>query len=71
MKVSGEIDRIIIPNGRSHSDIVKDLKTEAVDLAHLNGARLGSVEVMELELIPLQYTANNAVRAVCKAVSSL
>lgn len=50
--------------------MVRDLKAEAVELAYRNGARPGSVEVMEMELIPLQYTENNAVRAVVKAVSS-
>lgn len=46
-----------------------DLKTEAVELAHRNGARVGSAKVVELELIPLQYATNNAVRAMAKAVS--
>ncbi|CAM1505875.1 Fc.00g115120.m01.CDS01 [Cosmosporella sp. VM-42] len=70
-KVSGEVDRIVIPDGRSHADIVEDLKAEAITLAHRNGARLGSVKVMELELIPLQYVTNNAVRAVVKATGDL
>jgi hypothetical protein len=65
------MDRIVIPEGRSHSDIMTDLKAEALREAYRNGARAGSAEVVELELIPLQYTNNNAVRAVAKAVSEL
>lgn len=40
-----------------------------MSLAYRNGAVEGSVKVMELDLIPLQYVTNNAVRAVVKAVS--
>ncbi|KAF4345368.1 hydantoinase oxoprolinase [Fusarium beomiforme] len=70
-KASGEVDRIIIPDGRRHSDIMEDLKAEALQEAYRNGARAGSAEVVELELIPLQYTTNNAVRAIAKAVGEL
>lgn len=47
---------------------MRDLKLEAVELAYHNGARAGSAEVMEIDMIPLQYVSNNAVRAVVKAV---
>ncbi|KAF7558031.1 hypothetical protein G7046_g5923 [Stylonectria norvegica] len=69
--VSGEVDKIIVPNGLSHSEIIQSLKEEATSLAYRNGARLDSVEVVDLELIPLQYTANNAVRAIAKATGEL
>ncbi|KAF7552726.1 hypothetical protein G7Z17_g4114 [Cylindrodendrum hubeiense] len=69
--VSGDVDRIVIPEGRSHAAIVEDLKAEAIKLAHHNGARVGSVEVMELELIPLQYATNDAVRVIAKATGEL
>lgn len=67
-QVSGEIDRIVIPNGRSREDITDSLQKEAIDLAHRNGAHIGSVKVVEMELLPLQYVTNDAFRAVIKAV---
>jgi hypothetical protein len=69
VQVAGEVDRIVIPNGRAYEGIIQDLKDETIKLAYRNGARLGSAKVVELELIPLQYVTNNAVRAVVKAVS--
>ena len=70
-KVSGEVDRIIIANDRSHTEIMQQLKEEAIDLALSNGALPGHVRVTEMDLIPVQYTSNNAVRAIVKAVSSV
>ncbi|KAI5468172.1 hypothetical protein BGZ63DRAFT_399694 [Mariannaea sp. PMI_226] len=70
-KVSGEVDRIVIPNGRLHNTIVSDLKAEAINLALQNGARPGSVEIMDLDVIPLQYATNNAVRVVTKSTGEL
>ena len=42
-----------------------------MELAYHNGARTGSAEIMEIDLIPLQYVENNAVRAIVRAVSRL
>ncbi|KAK0756333.1 hypothetical protein N5P37_011248 [Trichoderma harzianum] len=67
-KVSGEVDRIIIPNGRSHEEIIDEIKSESLALAQRNGARPGHIEVTEIDLIPVQYVTNNAVRAIAKAV---
>jgi hypothetical protein len=49
--------------------MVEDLKTQAIARAHNNGAKLDSIEIAEMELIPLQYVSNGAVRAIVKAVS--
>ncbi|RFU74566.1 hydantoinase [Trichoderma arundinaceum] len=70
-KVSGEVDRIIIPNGRSHEEIIDEIKSESLALAQRNGARPGHIEVTEIDLIPVQYVTNNAVRAIAKAVGEL
>lgn len=50
--------------------MIEQLKMEALNLARHNGARPDSVKITELELIPVQYTTNNAVRAIAKAVST-
>ena len=70
-KISGDIDNIIIPGLKTHEEIEADLKSEALALAIKNGAQPSSVEVVDLEIIPIQYVTNNAVRAVAKAVGEL
>lgn len=57
-----------MPNGCSREEITASLKEEAINLAHRNGAHAGSVEVVEMEMMPLQYVTNDAFRAVVKAV---
>jgi hypothetical protein len=58
----------VIPNGQSRADIVSTLKDEAIELAIRNGASRGSVEVLEVDTMALQYVGNDAFRAVVKAV---
>ncbi|KND86229.1 hypothetical protein TOPH_09139 [Tolypocladium ophioglossoides CBS 100239] len=70
-KVSGEIDRIVIPNGRPRAELISSLKVEATELAYRNGACTVSVEITDVDLIPLQYVTNDAIRAVVKAVGEI
>lgn len=70
-KISGDVDIIIIPGAKTHQEIESDLKSQALALAIKNGAQPTSVEVVDLEVIPIQYVTNNAVRGVAKAVGEL
>lgn len=70
-KISGEVDVIIIPGPKTHEEIETELKSQARELAIKNGAQATSVEVVELDVIPVQYVTNNAVRGVAKAVGEL
>jgi hypothetical protein len=49
---------------------VEDLQAQAIARAHKNGAKIDSIVIAEMDLIPLQYVSNGAVRAIVKAVSS-
>jgi hypothetical protein len=49
---------------------VEDLQAQAIVRAHKNGAKLDSIVIAEMDLIPLQYVSNGAVRAIVKAVGS-
>ncbi|RFU35526.1 hypothetical protein B7463_g800, partial [Scytalidium lignicola] len=70
-KISGDVDIIIIPGAKTHEEIEADLKSQAIVSAIENGAQHASVEVVELDVIPIQYVTNNAVRGVAKAVGEL
>ena len=70
-KIAGDIDIIIIPGSKTHSDIEADLKSQALALAIKNGAEQTSIEVVDMEVIPIQYVTNNAVRVIAKAVGEL
>ena len=67
-KISGDIDTIIVPGRQSHEEIKQNISQQAIDVAVQNGAQRSTVEVMEVDLIPLQYVNNGSIRAVAKAV---
>ncbi|KIV91366.1 hypothetical protein PV10_05911 [Exophiala mesophila] len=70
-KISGEIDIIVTPGGQTSEEIKSSICQRAIDLAIENGAARDTVEVLEVDLIPLPYTSDGAVRAVAKAVGEL
>lgn len=47
--------------------MVESFKAQAILQAHNNGAQLNSIQIVEMEMIPLQYANNGAVRAIVKA----
>jgi N-methylhydantoinase A/oxoprolinase/acetone carboxylase beta subunit len=67
-KISGDIDTIIVPEQTPYEEIKRNISQQAIDIAVRNGAQLNTVEVMEVDLIPLQYMTNGSLRAVAKAV---
>ncbi|OQU97298.1 Hydantoinase/oxoprolinase domain-containing protein isoform 3 [Cladophialophora immunda] len=70
-KVSGELDTVQIPNGRTHQEIQRELSGKAIELAVQNGAQPGTVKIVDVEFIPLQYMKNEAVRVIIKAIGEL
>jgi N-methylhydantoinase A/oxoprolinase/acetone carboxylase beta subunit len=69
--VSGEVDRIfhLGPGGRRAA--VDEASAEAADRAVRAGADPSSVEIVEVEEIPLAYLTNPAVRIRVKAAGPL
>ncbi|NEA40996.1 hydantoinase/oxoprolinase family protein [Streptomyces sp. SID11385] len=70
-QVGGEVDRVysVVPEQR---DAVMDAaREEAVDRAVAAGARPGSVEIVDVEEVPLAYLPGNATRVRVKAVGEL
>jgi N-methylhydantoinase A/oxoprolinase/acetone carboxylase beta subunit len=70
-QVGGEVDRVAAMEGRARQDVLDEARAEAVEKAVAAGARRGSVEIVEVEEIPLAYVPGNAVRVRVKAVGDL
>ncbi len=70
-QVSGAVDGVYDVAGRGRDAVVAQVKEEARREAIKAGADEKSVEIVEMEEIPLAYMPSNAVRFRVKAVGSL
>jgi N-methylhydantoinase A/oxoprolinase/acetone carboxylase beta subunit len=70
-QVGGEVDRIFAVNGGSRDTVLDEAKQEAVDRAVSAGARPGTVEIYDVEEVPIAYVPGNATRIRVKAVGEL
>jgi N-methylhydantoinase A/oxoprolinase/acetone carboxylase beta subunit len=70
-QVSGEIDRVFQMEGVSRESVLAAAKAEAIDQAIRSGADASSVEIVEVDEVPLAYLPSNALRLRIKAVGDL
>jgi N-methylhydantoinase A/oxoprolinase/acetone carboxylase beta subunit len=70
-KVGGELDRVVPIADGTRVRVLADLKAEAVARAEAAGARPGSVEIVEIDEVPLAYLPGGATRVRVKAVGDL
>jgi N-methylhydantoinase A/oxoprolinase/acetone carboxylase beta subunit len=70
-QVGGEVDRIFSLDQLSREDALEAARAEAVDKAVAAGADGGTVQVVDVEEVPLAYLPSNAVRVRVKAVGEL
>jgi N-methylhydantoinase A/oxoprolinase/acetone carboxylase beta subunit len=70
-QVGGEVDKVVSLAGQARQDALDLVRQEAIDKATAAGALLSSVEVVDIEEVPLAYLPSNAVRIRVKAVGDL
>jgi len=70
-QVGGEVDRIFSLRRQSRDQVLEQAKQEAVDRAVAAGAIRASVQVVDVEDVPLTYLPGNATRVRVKAVGDL
>jgi N-methylhydantoinase A/oxoprolinase/acetone carboxylase beta subunit len=70
-KVGGELDRVVPIADGTRARVLAELKAEAVAQAEAAGARPGSVEIVEVDEVPLAYLPGGATRVRVKAVGDL
>ena len=70
-QVGGEVDRVFSLDGLSRDDALDEAKREASGKAIAAGADPDSVEIVDVEEVPLAYLPSNATRIRVKAVGDL
>ena len=70
-QISGEVDRVYALASMSRDDAVADAKTEASQKAVEAGADPETVQIVDVEDVPLAYLPGNATRIRVKAVGDL
>lgn len=70
-QVSGEIDRVFSLEKREREDVLKEAKEIAAREAVKAGADPGTVEIVDVEEVPLAYLPGNAIRIRVKAAGFL
>jgi N-methylhydantoinase A/oxoprolinase/acetone carboxylase beta subunit len=70
-QVGGEVDRVVSLDGLSRSAALEGAKGEAIEKAVAAGAERDSVQIVDVEEVPLAYLPSNAVRFRVKAVGDL
>jgi N-methylhydantoinase A/oxoprolinase/acetone carboxylase beta subunit len=70
-QVSGEVDRVYALAEISRAEALADAKAQATEAAVAAGARRDTVEIVDVEDVPLAYLPGNATRVRVKAVGDL
>jgi N-methylhydantoinase A/oxoprolinase/acetone carboxylase beta subunit len=70
-QISGEVDRVYSLESRSRTDAIDDAKAEAMAKAVAAGADASTVQIVDVEDVPLTYLPGNATRIRVKAVGDL
>jgi N-methylhydantoinase A/oxoprolinase/acetone carboxylase beta subunit len=70
-QVSGEVDRVYSLAEISRDDALADAKSRATEAAVAAGALRSSIEIVDVEDVPLAYLPGNATRVRVKAVGEL
>jgi hypothetical protein len=69
--VSGVYEKLVSFNDVPREKAIEDGKAEAVKLAVKAGAKPETVEIVDVEDVPLQYQPNNTTRVKVKAAGEL
>jgi hypothetical protein len=70
-QISGEVDRVYALASMSRDDAVADAKAEATAKAIDAGADPATIQIVDVEDVPLAYLPGNATRIRVKAVGDL
>ena len=70
-QVSGEVDRVFALEGTTRDAALARAKQDAIDRAVAAGAAPGTVEIVDVEDVPLAYLPGSATRIRIKAVGDL
>ena len=70
-QVGGQVERVYALDSGSREEAIADCTAAAIDRAVAAGASRDSVEVVDIEEVPLTYVPSNATRVCVKAVGDI
>ena len=70
-QISGEVDRVYSLAGMTRDEAIDHAKQEAADKAAEAGADPDTIQIVDVEDVPLAYLPGNATRIRTKAVGDL
>jgi N-methylhydantoinase A/oxoprolinase/acetone carboxylase beta subunit len=70
-KVGGEVDRVVAISARNRASVLDAARQEAVDRAIARGAAAATIEIVEIDEIPITYLPGDASRIRVRAVGEL
>ena len=70
-QISGEVDRVYALESRSRAEAIDEAKAEASQKAIAAGADPATIQIVDVEDVPLTYLPGNATRIRVKAVGDL
>ncbi|MDN4618293.1 hydantoinase/oxoprolinase family protein [Paenibacillus sp. PsM32] len=70
-QVSGDIDKMFSMAGRHRQDVLEEAKQEAIQKAIIAGADPATVELIDLEELPMAYVTSEFVRIKAKAAGQM
>ena len=70
-QVGGEVDKVVAVTPGHRDQVLDEVRQEALDKAVAAGARPGSVQIIEMDEVPIPYLPGNATRIRVKAVGDL
>jgi N-methylhydantoinase A/oxoprolinase/acetone carboxylase beta subunit len=70
-QVGGEVAKVVSLASQAREDALESVRQEAIDKATAAGALASSIQIVDVEEVPLAYLPSNAVRIRVKAVGDL
>lgn len=70
-KVSGTVDKTVVPETRTMEEELEDAKALAKERCIAAGGQCNTVEIVEVDIIPMSYVTNGATRLIVRVVGDL
>ncbi|KIN05893.1 hypothetical protein OIDMADRAFT_176029 [Oidiodendron maius Zn] len=70
-KISGAIEKMFIPGVRSLDEEIEDAKVLATEKCVTAGGKRGTIEVVEVEAVPISYVTNGATQLYVRVIGDL
>lgn len=70
-KISGAVDKTVVPDNTTIDQEIEDAKALAVERCIAAGGNSKTIEVVEVDVIPMSYVTNGATRILVRVVGDL